>query len=261
MWGRAEVAQAWGRLLRVRDMNLSLLLDSQENWPDTLKSWTCAPSGLEGPAEEVWDTVDPTHSDGGGLRLGGPLTLLVMAFWSEDSILLWKSWISHLDWHVGTGVRLSRYFPGCAQKAASSGKPSSLFRTGITALIPGLRICTPPSDPSPVFSDWSWDYFCHRCTAGTLPHLSLIPHHSLSLCPPAPQLCHVLLCPLLPPTTGPLHMLFTLLKTPTVPNLISSYFFSSQFKCHFIKELGNLQTRSEPSVLCVHHTCTSFSYF
>ena len=30
-WGRAEVAQAWGRLLRVRDMNLSLLLDSQEN--------------------------------------------------------------------------------------------------------------------------------------------------------------------------------------------------------------------------------------
>ena len=30
-WGRAEVAQAWGSLLRVRDMNLSLLLDSQEN--------------------------------------------------------------------------------------------------------------------------------------------------------------------------------------------------------------------------------------
>lgn len=95
-------------------------------------------------------------------------------------------------------------------------------------------------------------------TAGTLPRLSLIPHHSLSLCPPAPQLGHVLLCPLLPPTTGPLHTLFTLLKTPTVPSLINSYFFSSQFKCHFIKELGNRQTRSEPSVLCVHHTFLFF---
>ena len=29
--GKAEVAQVWGSLLRVRDMSLSLLLDSQEN--------------------------------------------------------------------------------------------------------------------------------------------------------------------------------------------------------------------------------------
>lgn len=29
--GKAEVTQVWGSLLRVRDMNLSLLLDSQEN--------------------------------------------------------------------------------------------------------------------------------------------------------------------------------------------------------------------------------------
>lgn len=31
MSGKAEVAQVWGSLLRVRDMSLSLLLDSQEN--------------------------------------------------------------------------------------------------------------------------------------------------------------------------------------------------------------------------------------
>lgn len=158
---------------------------------------------------------------------------------------------------MGTGVRLSRYSPGCAQKAASSGKPSSLFRRGLTALIPGLRLCTPPHQTLLLLCSVT-GHEVISSTAGTLPRLSLIPHHSLFLCPPAPQLGHVLLCPLLPPTTGPLRTLFTLLKTPTVPSLIDSYFFSSQFKCHFIKELGNHQTRSEPSVLCVHHTFLFF---
>ena len=138
--------------------------------------------------------------------------------------------------------------------------------------------------PWPLRSDnlsKSWAWICHF----SFKKHPMPPHHlkrkpSISACPAA----GLLLTRPHPPPNGPytlvivnflqplhspccftsqcfLHMLFALLKTPLVPKLINSYlFFSSQLKCHFIKEneMASPQTRSDPPVLCVHRTLYLF---
>lgn len=143
----------------------------------------------------------------------------------------WK--LTRGDMHEASQVSL-----GCTGEAASSGKPSSLLQVGLGTLVPGLQLHTTRQTPHSLRAAnlFMRLFLQQQQRRGPWPVSASFLTIPLPLCTPATLPCHILCCPVLPPTAGPLHMLSPLLKTPRpqhLPNqLLLILFISIQMSFH-----------------------------